>query len=113
MANQSDTTELDGLFHALADPTRRAVVNRLLEGEASVSVLAAPFEMALPTFLKHLRVLEESRLIRTKKIGRVRTCALNAERLRLAETWFSERRAVWERKLDALGRYLEEKESGS
>lgn len=107
MANQITASALNDVFHALADPTRRAVVHRLLEGEASVTALSEPFEMALPTFLKHLRVLEGSGLIRTRKTGRVRRCALNTAQLRFAETWFADQRAIWERKLDALGEYLE------
>ena len=78
---------LDAAFHALADPTRRAVVSRLTQGPASVKELAAPFDMGLPSFLKHLRVLEKDGLISSAKVGRVRTCRVNTERLAAAESW--------------------------
>ena len=97
--------ELDAVFHALADPTRRAVLRRLGEREASVSELAAPFAMALPSFMKHIGVLERSRLIVSRKNGRVRTCALDRERLIAAERWFGEQHLLWQSryaKLDAL-----------
>ena len=97
--------ELDVVFHALADPTRRAVLRRLGEGEASVSELAAPFAMALPSFMKHIGVLERSRLIISRKTGRVRTCALDRERLIAAERWFGEQHLLWQTryaKLDTL-----------
>jgi DNA-binding transcriptional ArsR family regulator len=84
-----------GLFHALADPTRRAVIRRLSKGTATVSELAAPFDMALPSFVKHVSVLEKSRLIVSRKRGRVRTCSLERENLVAAERWFDELRAQW------------------
>jgi DNA-binding transcriptional ArsR family regulator len=96
---------LDPVFHALADPTRRSVVQRLGQGAATVSDLARPFAISLPTFLKHVTVLEEAGLISTRKVGRVRSCALNPGRLAAAERWFEEQRAVWQgryRNLDAL-----------
>jgi DNA-binding transcriptional ArsR family regulator len=96
------------VFRALADPTRREVVARLSVRPASVSELAAPFDMALPSFVQHLRVLEESGLVRSKKQGRVRTYRLAPERLRLAENWLSKQRALWERRLDQLDAYLQE-----
>ena len=86
---------LDAAFHALADPTRRAVVQRLNRGPASVSELAAPFNMALPSFVKHVAVLERSRLISSHKRGRVRMCSLERENLVVAERWFDELRAQW------------------
>lgn len=98
-------TPLDSVFHALADPTRRAVVQRLVEGPAAVGELAEPFDMALPSFMKHLGVLEASGLISSSKKGRVRTCALQPDRLAAAERWFGEQRAIWESRfnnLDAL-----------
>lgn len=99
---------LTSQFHALADPTRLAVVERLLEGSASVSELAAPYEMALPAFTKHLGVLERSGLITSKKVGRVRTCSINANAMSEIEKWFSDRRALWERRLDNLAQHLTE-----
>jgi DNA-binding transcriptional ArsR family regulator len=93
MANQG--MALDSVFQALADPTRRAVVQRLSKGTATVSELAAPFDMALPSFVKHISVLERSRLIRSRKQGRVRTCSLERDNLAVAERWFDELRAQW------------------
>ena len=104
MPNQS--AHLDRVFQALADPTRRAVVHRLGQGTAPVSELAAPFEMALPSFLQHLKVLETSGLIRSKKSGRVRTYQLIPRKLEVIESWMAEQRALWERRLDALDRHL-------
>lgn len=105
---------LDRVFHALADPTRRAVVQRLAEGEATVSDLAMPFDMALPSFMKHIRVLEDSGLVDSRKRGRVRTCALVPKTLSAVETWFGEQRTVWEGRhhnLDALLTTLKGKHS--
>jgi DNA-binding transcriptional ArsR family regulator len=93
---------LDTVFHALADPTRRAVVQRLSLGEATVSDLAQPFDMALPSFVKHISVLEKSRLITSRKRGRVRTCSLARENLAQAERWFEELRAQWASRYDNL-----------
>ena len=101
-------TELDNVFHALADPTRRAVLNQLCRGPQSVSDLAEPFKMALPSFLQHLRVLEESGLIKSEKTGRVRTCAMEPRNLSVAATWIAEQRAIWEGRLDRLDDYLVE-----
>ncbi len=97
---------LDGIFHALSDPTRRAVLGRLAEGPASVSELAAPFDMALPSFMKHLRLLEASGWIRTRKHGRVRTCALEPRPLAVIEAWLAEQRAIWEARTDRLERFV-------
>lgn len=105
MVNQQ--AALDTVFHALADPTRRAVVHRLLKGAAPVKRLAEPFEMGLPAFLKHLTVLETSGLIRSEKEGRVRTCHINAERLAAAESWLSEQRAIWQGRTDRLAAFVE------
>jgi DNA-binding transcriptional ArsR family regulator len=104
MPNQIDS--LDRVFHALGDPTRRAVVSRLSAGHAAVSELAWPFDMALPSFMQHLGVLEECGLVRSHKVGRVRTYRLVQEPLNAAEHWMVEQRALWERRLDQLDRYL-------
>lgn len=99
-------TDLDPVFHALADPTRRAVVQRLARGPAPVGELAAPFNMALPSFMKHLGVLETAGLISSAKAGRVRTCALNREKFAAAERWFDEQRAIWESRYSNLDELL-------
>ncbi|WP_394833361.1 metalloregulator ArsR/SmtB family transcription factor [Pendulispora rubella] len=104
----SQTIELDRVFHALADPTRRAVLQRLSGGGAAVSELAAPFEMALPSFLQHLKVLEGCGLVRSQKSGRIRTYELSPEPLQAAEGWMVDQRKLWERRLNQLDRYLEE-----
>jgi len=100
--------QLDRVFQALADPTRRAVLKRLSGGTAPVSELAKPFDMALPSFLQHLKVLEGCGLVRSRKSGRVRTCQISPRPLKAAEGWMSEQRALWERRLDQLDRYLED-----
>jgi DNA-binding transcriptional ArsR family regulator len=100
--------DLDQVFQALADPTRRKVVERLGRGPASTSELARPFDMALPSFLQHLAVLERSRLVRSRKEGRVRTYRLDPRRLHAAEHWLEAQRRRWERRLDQLDRYLDE-----
>ena len=112
MAHREPSIHHDRLFHALADPTRRAVVERLREGEAPVSALAAPHDMALPSFLKHLRVLEGAGLVRSVKRGRVRTCSLDGARLAEAERWIAEQRERWEGQLDRLGLHLDREERG-
>jgi DNA-binding transcriptional ArsR family regulator len=94
--------ELSGVFQALADPTRRAVIARLNRGPASVGDLAAPFAMALPSFMKHIRFLEGSGLIRTRKAGRVRMCEIEKRQLLAAEGWLSEQRALWDSRADRL-----------
>ena len=93
---------LDGIFQALADPTRRAVLRRLAAGPASIPELAQPFDMALPSFLKHIQQLEGSGLIHTRKQGRVRTCALAEARFALVEGWLARQRALWEARADRL-----------
>jgi DNA-binding transcriptional ArsR family regulator len=98
--------QLSGIFHALADPTRRAVLGRLGKGPASISELAQPFDMALPSFMKHIRLLEDSGLIRTRKEGRVRTCSLEKRPLTLAEGWLSAQRALWESRSDRLEQFI-------
>lgn len=97
---------LDQVFRALAEPTRLAVVQRLTVGPASVSDLAAPFAMALPSFMQHLKVLEDADLVRSTKTGRVRTYALHAAPLRRAEGWLGEQRTHWESRLDRLDAFL-------
>jgi DNA-binding transcriptional ArsR family regulator len=97
---------IDGIFRALSDPTRRRVLERLNRSPASVSELAAPFDMALPSFVQHLRVLEGCGLVRSRKTGHVRMYRLTPERLRLAEDWLARQRALWERRLDQLDEYL-------
>jgi DNA-binding transcriptional ArsR family regulator len=106
MLNQS--VSLDLMFQALADPTRRLMVERLSRGPASVSELAKPFTMSLPAIVQHLHVLEASGLVKSGKIGRVRTCTIDGGALSLAETWINERRTSWERRLDRLGDFLAE-----
>jgi DNA-binding transcriptional ArsR family regulator len=100
--------EVDLLFQALADPTRRSMLDRLTRGPASVSELARPLTMSLPAVVQHLHVLESSGLVRSRKLGRVRTCAIQPVALRAAESWIAERRTAWERNLDRLGEYLNE-----
>jgi DNA-binding transcriptional ArsR family regulator len=97
---------IDHLFRALSDPTRRQVVERLSRSPATVSELAAPFAMALPSFVQHLAVLERSGLVHSRKSGRVRTYQLISERLLLAEDWLAQQRRLWERRLDQLDAYL-------
>jgi DNA-binding transcriptional ArsR family regulator len=104
MANQS--TSLDRAFHALSDPARRAMVQRLTRGPTSVSELARPFSMSLPAVLQHLAVLERSGLVRSQKTGRVRTCRLNPDTLSFAEQWMSARRTEWSARLEQLDDYL-------
>ena len=102
----SSQPALDEAFRALADPTRRAVVQALGRGPASVSELARPFEMALPSFLQHLKVLEDCGLVATSKSGRVRTCTLRSEPLAAAEHWLEQQRSLWTRRLDQLDRLV-------
>ena len=97
---------IDGVFRALSDPTRRDVVARLSSKPASVSELAAPYRMAMPSFLEHLKVLEASGLVWSEKKGRVRTYQLSSDRLKVAEDWLSRQRRLWETRLDQLDAYL-------
>ncbi|HYX84178.1 MAG TPA: metalloregulator ArsR/SmtB family transcription factor [Gaiellales bacterium] len=99
---------VDRVFHALADPSRRLIVERLSRGPASVSELAEPLPMSLPAVVQHLQVLEGSGLVRSEKVGRVRTCRIDPVALRPVERWISARRASWETRLDRLGEYLAE-----
>ena len=105
MPNQS--TRLDEVFKALADPTRRAVLERLGKGPAAMTELAAPFDMALPSFSQHLDMLERSGLVRSRKEGRVRTYKLAPQPLKTAEHWLAKQRTLWERRLDQLDSYLQ------
>jgi DNA-binding transcriptional ArsR family regulator len=104
MTNHS--TELDRVFHALSDPTRRAIVMRLSRGPASVSELAKPFAMAMPTLLEHIHVLERSGLIDSAKTGRVRTCEMRPAVLSATEAWLSKQRAVWEGRFDRMEAFV-------
>jgi len=106
MLNQQ--TPLDRAFQALADPSRRAIVERLTRGPASVSELAKPLAMSFPAVMQHLAVLEGAHLVASRKIGRVRICRLEAATLDRAEGWLNAQRAEWERRFDRLGCYLEE-----
>lgn len=111
MLNQS--APLDLRFQALADPTRRAMVLKLSKGPATVSALAEPLDMSLPAVMQHLKVLEGSGLVRSKKVGRVRTCSIEPRALKSAEEFFSGMRELWERRLDRLATYLEEQQGKS
>jgi DNA-binding transcriptional ArsR family regulator len=102
---------LDLAFQALADPSRRAMVDRLAQGPATVSQLAKPLAMSLPGVMQHLAVLEASGLVVSEKVGRVRTCRIEPKALSQAEQWIAERRALWERRLDRLGQFLDETEN--
>ena len=102
---------LDEVFAALADPTRRAVIRRLGAGPASVGELARPFPITLPSFMKHVRMLESSGLIRTRKSGRVRACTLDRDRLSLVEDWLAGERRLWERRTDRLEQFVTDQET--
>ena len=97
---------LNGIFQALADPTRRAVLGRLGKGPASISELAKPFDMALPSFMKHIRFLEDSGWIQTRKEGRVRTCVIEKKPFAAVEAWLSTQRALWEGRTDRLEQFV-------
>jgi DNA-binding transcriptional ArsR family regulator len=101
---------LDAVFGALSDPTRRHVISRLGRGPASVGDLAQSSTMTLPSFMKHLHVLEHTGLIHTAKVGRVRTCTLNRERLAAVDGWLAEQRAIWEGRTDRLEQFVTPKE---
>lgn len=104
--------DIDLVFHALGDPTRRAMVEKLSEGPLSVSRLATPLAITLTAVAQHLQILEESGLVQTEKVGRVRTCRLETAGLSAAQKWIGDRRSEWERRLDRLGELLaEENES--
>lgn len=97
---------LNRMFTALADPTRRSMVERLARGPASVSELAKPFAMSLPAVVQHLQVLEESGLVKSSKAGRVRTCRIEPKALGVAQDWLSQQRALWEARFDRLDQFL-------
>jgi DNA-binding transcriptional ArsR family regulator len=104
----SQRVNIDRVFHALGDPTRRAIVERLSEGPLSVSRLAKPLEITVAAVVQHLQVLEKSGLVHTEKVGRVRTCRMESSGLSVAEQWIDERRSLWEKRLDRLGQFLAE-----
>jgi DNA-binding transcriptional ArsR family regulator len=105
MLNQSQA--MDRVFHALADASRRSVVQQLSRAPATVSELAEPLNMSLPSVIQHLQVLEECGLIRTEKVGRVRTCRIELKALSVAEGWIAAQRTMWNRRLDRLGDFLD------
>ena len=107
---QYEAVVVDGVFVALADPTRRAVIRHLGRGPTSVGDLARQFTMTLPSFMKHIRTLESSGLIRTAKSGRVRTCVLDRERLALVDDWLADQRRVWEERTDRLESFVTDPE---
>jgi len=108
MNREQQSAALDGLFQALGDPARRGMVDRLCRGPASVSELAKPLAMTLSAVVQHLQVLEASGLVRSHKVGRVRTCQLDTAALESAERWLVGRRSLWEARFDRLGEYLAE-----
>jgi DNA-binding transcriptional ArsR family regulator len=101
---------IDRVFHALGDPTRRAIVEKLSEGPISVSRLAAPLDITLAAVVQHLQVLEKSGLVHTEKVGRVRTCRIEPKGLSVAQQWIEDRRSLWEKRFDRLGDLLAEPE---
>ena len=110
MLNQQ--ADLDSMFQALADPTRRQMVERLSRGPASVSELASPFAMSLPAIVQHLQVLEHAGLVKTEKIGRTRTCTIDTGSLSQVEKWINDRRVGWEKRFDRLGAFLDAEDAG-
>ena len=114
VSEMAQSAAADEVFHALSNPTRRKVLEQLSVGPATVSELAAPFDMQLPSFVQHLSVLEQSRLVKSKKRGRVRTYEIAPERFKVVEDWLAARRRLWEARLDRFDHYvkqLKEKES--
>ncbi len=107
------TVNIDQVLHALGDPTRRAILDKLSEGPLSVSRLAAPFEMTLTAVVQHLQVLEESGLVHTEKVGRVRTCRIETAGFWVLEQWIADCRSMWERRFDRLGELLAEPDEGA
>ena len=107
----SQTIQVGRVFHALGDPTRRAIVEKLSEGPVSVSTLAKPLRITLAAVVQHLQVLEKSGLVHTEKVGRVRTCRMETRGLSVGERWIEDRRSLWARRFDRLGKVLEEPES--
>jgi DNA-binding transcriptional ArsR family regulator len=104
----AESPTIDRVFHALADPSRLAMIDRLSLGPASVSELAAPLTMSLPAVTQHIKVLEQSGLVRSEKLGRVRTCSIEPDGFHKAESWISDRKTFWERQFDRLGEILAE-----
>lgn len=104
----NDKSAVDRIFHALGDPTRRAMVEKLSEAPISVSRLAEPLGISLAAVVQHLQILEESGLVHTEKVGRVRTCRVDPAGLAVASQWLADRRSIWERRLDVLGEILTE-----
>jgi DNA-binding transcriptional ArsR family regulator len=104
--------DLDRVFNALGNAARRSIVARLVRSPASVGELAGPLAMSLPSVMQHLQVLQDCGLVTTRKVGRVRTCSIETDALRLAESWLGEQRTHWERRLDRLGEFLDESEKG-
>jgi DNA-binding transcriptional ArsR family regulator len=98
---------VDDVFHALGDPTRRAILERLSQGAISVSRLAEPLDITLAAVVQHLQILEESGLVRTEKTGRIRTCQIEPAGLSVAARWIGERRSIWERRLDRLRKLID------
>ena len=109
MVNHS--VSLDRVFYALSDPSRRSMIEALSGKEASVSELARPFKMSMAAVVQHIQILEESGLIRTHKVGRVRTCRIEPRSLEMIESWLSQRRRFWEKNLDRLDEFLERKQN--
>ena len=105
---QRKKPNIDRVFHALGDPTRRAIMEKLSQGPISVSRLAEPLDITLAAVVQHLQVLEESGLVQTEKVGRVRTCRVEPAGLSVAQQWIGDRRSMWERRLDRLGDLLAE-----
>lgn len=104
----TEPQQLDEAFHALADSNRRAIISRLTRGSASVSELAAPLNVSMPTVMQHLDVLQRSGLVRSEKAGRIRTCQLEPSPMKAIEQWLAEHRASWERRFDLLGAVLDD-----
>jgi DNA-binding transcriptional ArsR family regulator len=104
----SQKIDIDRVFHALGDPTRRAIVEKLSTGPLAVSRLAKPFDMSLAAIVQHLQILEESGLVHSEKVGRVRTCSIEPAGLSLVEQWIEDRRSLWEQRFDRLGDLLAE-----
>ncbi len=98
---------IDGLFHALGDPTRRAILDKLCEGPLSVTRLAAPLGVTVTAVMQHLQILEESGLVHTEKVGRIRTCRVDTAGFTALQQWIKDHRTLWERRLDRLGEFLE------
>jgi DNA-binding transcriptional ArsR family regulator len=104
----SQRVHIDRVFHALGDPTRRAMIEQLSAGPVSVSRLAKPLAITLAAVVQHLQILERSGLVRSEKVGRVRTCRIEAKGLSVAERWIADRRSLWEARFDRLGKLLDE-----